>query len=169
MPIAETPPTVVPCPVCNGLEPELYLDGDDSEIDPKSVGSSRTLLSHGRLLRCTSCGVAYRSFRPDARPAIQLVSSGRRRRIRSRDAKPSANRKATPTDNREARALPWISSGCRLRIRCISAPDAGIRLAGDRRGAVSRTIQAGNRDLGTAQIYSNAYSRKRRCKADSTW
>lgn len=62
--IAETPPTVVPCPACNGLETELYLDGDDSEIDPKSVGSSRTLLSHGRLLRCTSCGVAYRSFRP---------------------------------------------------------------------------------------------------------
>ena len=54
----------MPCPVCNAVEPELYLDGDDSEIDPKSVGSSRTLLSHGRLLRCTWCGVAYRSFRP---------------------------------------------------------------------------------------------------------
>jgi SAM-dependent methyltransferase len=64
LPTTETPPTVVPCPVCNGFETELYLDGDDSEIDPKSVGSSRTLLSHGRLIRCTSCGVAYRSFRP---------------------------------------------------------------------------------------------------------
>jgi SAM-dependent methyltransferase len=62
--IVVTPPTFVPCPVCNGLETELYLDGDDSEIDPKSVGSSRTVLSHGRLLRCSSCGVAYRSFRP---------------------------------------------------------------------------------------------------------
>jgi SAM-dependent methyltransferase len=28
------------------------------------VGSSRTLLSHGRLLRCTSCGLVFRSFRP---------------------------------------------------------------------------------------------------------
>jgi SAM-dependent methyltransferase len=62
--IGETPRTVVPCPVCNGFEAELYLDGDDSEIDPKSVGSSRTLLSHGRLLRCTSCGLVFRSFRP---------------------------------------------------------------------------------------------------------
>lgn len=64
LPKAETPPAIVPCPVCKGFETELYLDGDDSEIDPRSVGSSRTLLSHGRLLRCTSCGVAYRSFRP---------------------------------------------------------------------------------------------------------
>jgi SAM-dependent methyltransferase len=64
LPKAEAPPAVVPCPVCKGFETELYLDGDDSEIDPRSVGSSRTLLSHGRLLRCTSCGVAYRSFRP---------------------------------------------------------------------------------------------------------
>jgi SAM-dependent methyltransferase len=55
---------VVPCPACHGSEIELYLDGDDSEISLESVGSSRTLLSHGRVLRCTACGLAYRSFRP---------------------------------------------------------------------------------------------------------
>ena len=63
-PQSKTSHPVVPCPVCNGSEVELYLDGDDSEISLESVGSSRTLLSHGRVLRCTSCGLAYRSFRP---------------------------------------------------------------------------------------------------------
>lgn len=53
-----------PCPVCENPDPALYLDGDDSEISLASVGSSRTLLSHGRILRCTSCGLGYRSFRP---------------------------------------------------------------------------------------------------------
>jgi SAM-dependent methyltransferase len=60
----EPPRPIVACPVCNAPKPELYLEGDDSEIDPRSMGSSRTLLSHGRILRCTSCGLAYRSFRP---------------------------------------------------------------------------------------------------------
>lgn len=53
-----------PCPVCNSRESALYLDGDDNEISLASVGSSRTLLSHGRILRCASCGLGYRSFRP---------------------------------------------------------------------------------------------------------
>jgi SAM-dependent methyltransferase len=54
----------VSCPVCSNPEPALYLDGDDNEISLASVGSSRTLLSHGRIMRCTSCGLGYRSFRP---------------------------------------------------------------------------------------------------------
>ncbi|MGC2404284.1 MAG: class I SAM-dependent methyltransferase [Acidobacteriaceae bacterium] len=51
--------------MCNSREPLLYLDGDDNALDLKSVGSSRTLLSHGRILRCPSCGLHYRSFRPE--------------------------------------------------------------------------------------------------------
>lgn len=58
------------CPVCGGEDPDLYLDGDDAEISVHSVGSSRTKLSHGRILRCRSCGLAYRSLRP---PADQLA------------------------------------------------------------------------------------------------
>ena len=54
-----------PCPACGSEDAALYLDGDDNEIQLDSVGSSRTLLSHGRILRCGSCGLAYRSFRPN--------------------------------------------------------------------------------------------------------
>ncbi len=52
------------CPVCASEHPELFLDGDDHEISLESVGSSRTLLSHGRILRCSACGLGYRAFRP---------------------------------------------------------------------------------------------------------
>ena len=62
----------VPCPVCNNQQSALYLDGDDNEIRLSSVGSSRTLLSHGRILRCTVCGLAYRSFRPRSEELSRL-------------------------------------------------------------------------------------------------
>ncbi len=52
------------CPVCNSDDAELYIEGNDDAIKAESVGSSRTLLSHGRILRCIACGLAYRSFRP---------------------------------------------------------------------------------------------------------
>jgi SAM-dependent methyltransferase len=62
----------VRCPVCNGQKSALYLEGDDNEISQASVGSSRTLLSHGRILRCESCGLAYRSFRPNSEQLSRL-------------------------------------------------------------------------------------------------
>jgi SAM-dependent methyltransferase len=62
--VIESSSAGVPCPVCNVVRSELYIDGDDTEISIESVGSSRTLLSHGRVLRCAACGLAYRSLRP---------------------------------------------------------------------------------------------------------
>jgi SAM-dependent methyltransferase len=62
----------VPCPVCGASDSTLYLDGDDSEIALQSIGSSRTLLSHGRILRCSSCGLAYRSYRPKGEELARL-------------------------------------------------------------------------------------------------
>lgn len=62
----------VSCPACGASDSTLYLDGDDHEISIQSVGSSRTLLSHGRILRCAACGLAYRSYRPKAEQLAQL-------------------------------------------------------------------------------------------------
>ncbi len=62
----------VPCPACGVSDTTLYLDGDDHEIRLQSVGSSRTILSHGRILRCASCGLAYRSHRPKAEQLAKL-------------------------------------------------------------------------------------------------
>jgi SAM-dependent methyltransferase len=60
------------CPVCDSRKADLYLDGDDNEISLQSVGSSRTLLSHGKIVRCMSCGLAYRSFRPESEQLARL-------------------------------------------------------------------------------------------------
>lgn len=62
----------VPCLACGGSNSILYLDGDDSEISLQSIGSSRTLLSHGRILRCVACGLAYRSYRPRGEELARL-------------------------------------------------------------------------------------------------
>jgi SAM-dependent methyltransferase len=51
------------CPVCDSFDSTLYLDGEDA-IVPESVGSSRSKLSHGRILKCRNCGLCFRSFRP---------------------------------------------------------------------------------------------------------
>lgn len=51
------------CPVCNSFDSTLYLDGEDA-IAPESVGSSRSKLSPGRILKCHNCGLCFRSLRP---------------------------------------------------------------------------------------------------------
>jgi SAM-dependent methyltransferase len=50
----------------------LFLAGEDHEIVPESVGSSRTLLSHGTILRCGACGLGFRRFRPRPDQLAQL-------------------------------------------------------------------------------------------------
>lgn len=62
------------CPVCGSLRVALYLDGDD-ELSPQSVGSSRIKLSHGRILKCRDCGLAFRSHRPSPEELALLYRS----------------------------------------------------------------------------------------------
>lgn len=62
------------CPVCGSLRSTLYLDGDD-ELSPESVGSSRTKLSHGRILKCSDCGLAFRAHRPSPEELALLYRS----------------------------------------------------------------------------------------------
>ncbi len=59
------------CPACESDNTKLYLEGDDS-INPASIGSSRTKLSHGRILRCIDCGTGFRSFRPDPQQLAEM-------------------------------------------------------------------------------------------------
>ena len=59
------------CPVCGHSEAPLFLDGDDG-LSEVMVGSSRESLSHGRILRCSNCGLAFRSFRPSPEELANL-------------------------------------------------------------------------------------------------
>lgn len=57
--------------MCGSGETKLHLNGGD-DLSPESIGSSRTKLSHGRILRCSKCRSCFRSFRPDADQLGQL-------------------------------------------------------------------------------------------------
>lgn len=51
------------CLVCAGSDVAVYLDDADDDLDTSKMGSSRTHLSPGVILRCRSCGFAFRQSR----------------------------------------------------------------------------------------------------------
>ena len=52
------------CPVCESGRLSLFLEGEELELTPDRIGSSRVLPSHGRILRCRDCTFGFRQFRP---------------------------------------------------------------------------------------------------------
>lgn len=51
------------CPVCDSKSVELYLDGDEQDLDSSEIGSSRVRISPGRILRCRGCRFGFRQVR----------------------------------------------------------------------------------------------------------
>ncbi len=51
------------CLVCGGADVAVYLDDADDSLDTSKMGSSRTRLSPGTILRCQSCGFGFRQSR----------------------------------------------------------------------------------------------------------
>lgn len=51
------------CPVCEATTTELYLDGEDQDLNASLIGSSREQTSPGRILRCCACGLGFRQVR----------------------------------------------------------------------------------------------------------
>ena len=53
-----------PCLLCSNADVKVYLDEEDQRLGPSTIGSSRTDVSPGRILRCQGCGFAFRQMRP---------------------------------------------------------------------------------------------------------
>jgi SAM-dependent methyltransferase len=51
------------CPVCGSAGTALYLEDAEQALDPALFGSSRTTITHGRILRCEGCGFGFRQVR----------------------------------------------------------------------------------------------------------
>jgi SAM-dependent methyltransferase len=51
------------CPLCEGAEAGVYLEGDGEALDRSMIGSSRQSISPGRVLRCAACGFGFRQTR----------------------------------------------------------------------------------------------------------
>ena len=62
------------CPICESKHLRLFLDGEELELTPDRIGSSRALLSHGRILRCCDCTFGFRQFRPSDEQLARLYT-----------------------------------------------------------------------------------------------
>jgi SAM-dependent methyltransferase len=51
------------CPVCGENDPKVYLQGPARELSHASLGSSRTSVSPGQILRCRNCRLAFSAER----------------------------------------------------------------------------------------------------------
>ena len=52
------------CPLCGSGEDEVYLEATGGTLAADALGSSRTDVGHGKVLRCRSCGFVFSEFRP---------------------------------------------------------------------------------------------------------
>jgi SAM-dependent methyltransferase len=52
------------CPLCAGSEIEVHLEATGGALAHEALGSSRTDVGHGKVLRCKGCGFVFSEFRP---------------------------------------------------------------------------------------------------------
>jgi SAM-dependent methyltransferase len=60
------------CPICSSKILEIYIKDQDQIITSSMLGSSRTEVSPGRILRCQSCRFGFRQARPSDAHLAQL-------------------------------------------------------------------------------------------------
>ncbi len=83
--------TTDPCPICHSTDTRLYLDDEEQALDPSIFGSSRSKITHGRILRCNSCGFGFRQVRSNPAEMAELY---RKMDVGVYESE-TANRKAT--------------------------------------------------------------------------
>ncbi|MGA7521997.1 MAG: class I SAM-dependent methyltransferase [Acidobacteriaceae bacterium] len=54
----------VSCPLCGQSGIQVYRPGGEGQLQHDSLGSSRTHVSHGTLLRCSDCSFVFSELRP---------------------------------------------------------------------------------------------------------
>jgi len=64
--------TIPVCPICGNTALDVYLDDEDHAITSSALGSSRTEISPGRILRCRTCRFGLRQARPSDEELAQL-------------------------------------------------------------------------------------------------
>ena len=52
------------CPLCASQDVETHSDDEDKELSALDLGSSRSGVSHGKILRCRACRFGFRALRP---------------------------------------------------------------------------------------------------------
>jgi SAM-dependent methyltransferase len=62
------------CPICESDSIRTYVDAPDETLSPISLGSSRSAVSHGTILRCQSCGFGFLASRLSEEQLAELYS-----------------------------------------------------------------------------------------------
>jgi len=57
-------PEEILCPLCGASHGEVYSSVEEGALEHASLGSSRTNVSHGQLLRCGNCSFVFSRLRP---------------------------------------------------------------------------------------------------------
>jgi 2-polyprenyl-3-methyl-5-hydroxy-6-metoxy-1,4-benzoquinol methylase/glycosyltransferase involved in cell wall biosynthesis len=60
------------CPICRSVNTRLHFDAEDDALHPSIFGSSRSKITHGRILRCVSCGFGFRQVRSNTAQMAEL-------------------------------------------------------------------------------------------------
>ena len=63
------------CLICSSANVGVYLQDADNALDVTKMGSSRTQLSPGTILRCRACGFAFREDRSNQQQLADLYRS----------------------------------------------------------------------------------------------
>lgn len=63
-PTAEVETGLPACPLCSRQDVETYSDDRGRQLAASNLGSSRQDVSHGKILRCRTCGFGFRQLRP---------------------------------------------------------------------------------------------------------
>jgi SAM-dependent methyltransferase len=121
------------CPVCHSTNTRLHLDDEDHALDPPIFGSSRSKITHGRILRCIACGLGFRQLRSSPAEMAEIYSKMDVGVYESE----AAGRKATAARHlRLLNRFATTSSGRVLDVGCASghflreAREAGWSIAG---------------------------------------
>jgi SAM-dependent methyltransferase len=63
------------CPICGSQSLGIFIDAPNQELDDVSLGSSRTAVSHGKIMRCLGCRFGFLAQRPNEDALAKLYSN----------------------------------------------------------------------------------------------
>jgi len=120
------------CLVCGDANVAVYLNDSDDVLDTSKMGSSRTHLSPGTILRCRACGFAFRQKRFSEEQLADLYRKMDPKvyqaELRGRDR--TADRHLRIVMENSGQPGDLLDVGCASGIFLSKALDAGWQIAG---------------------------------------
>jgi SAM-dependent methyltransferase len=147
------------CPLCSGCDLEIFMNSKDGVLNADTLGSSRTEVTPGKILRCRTCGFVFSAFRPTDEELHTLY----------REMDPTVYERETPGRQRTAErhlkmVQQYLTSGRLVDVGCASgsflsvAADAGWMVTGVEPSEIlaNRAIKA---LTGRGEIYCSTLQR----------